>query len=94
MKKPAGDNQNLTFLPSPGKGRFWEVTYSEKLRTKPMKLTLREAFREGSPLGETIGYEFSEANESALTKTAHEVLVRTADRKKFIGTLGVTTPQS
>lgn len=85
------DNDNLSFLPTPPKGHFWEVSDKDAKapRSKPLKLSLREAFRVGSPVGETIGWEYAEANEKALTDTAHNILVRSADRKKFVGTAGV-----
>lgn len=85
------DNENLDFLPSPGDGRFWVVEYSEKVRSKPLRLALKEAFREGSPLGHTIGFEFCSANEKSLTDTAHLVLINCADRKKYVGTSGAFT---
>lgn len=85
------DNSNLSFLPDAPKGHFWEVKYEERApRSKPLKVTLREAFRQGTPVGETIGWEYSEANEKSLTETANQILVRTADRKKYIGTSGIT----
>lgn len=86
------DNSALSFLPDPGEGHFWEVKYEEKSpRSKPLKLSLREAFRPGTPVGETIGWEYSEANEKSLTETANAIMVRSADRKKFIGTYGIQT---
>lgn len=86
------DNQNLDFLPAAGDGNFWEVKYDEKHpRTKPLKLSLREAFRPGTPVGETLGWEYAEANKKSLTNAANDILVRCADRKKFIGTFGVQT---
>lgn len=89
------DNQTLDFLPTPGKGHFWEVKYDEKApRTKPLRLSLREMFRAGTPVGETIGWDYTEANEKSLTETANNILVRCADRKKFIGTAGVATKKS
>jgi len=84
------DNQDLAFLPAPPKGHFWEVKPKSRLRTKPLRVRLIEAFREGSPVGETIGEEFAEANEKSLTDVAHLVLIRTADRKKYEGTYGVS----
>ena len=84
------DNPDLSFLPKAPKGHFWASKYDAKApRLKPLKLSLNEAFRQGSPVGETIGWDYSEANEKSLTETAHKILVATADRKKFIGTAGV-----
>lgn len=86
------DNPALAFLPAAPEGHFWEVRYVEKApRTKPLKLSLRESFRAGTPIGETIGWEYTEANEKSLTETANQIMVRCADRKKFIGTAGVAT---
>ncbi|QDP45502.1 hypothetical protein SEA_FUZZBUSTER_18 [Microbacterium phage FuzzBuster] len=92
MMAAHADNAALSFLPTPPEGHFWEVRYEEKApRSKPLKLSLRESFRAGTPIGETIGWEYSEANEKSLTDTANVIMVRSADRKLFIGTLGVTT---
>ncbi len=85
------DNPALNFLPKPPKGHFWDVSDKDPKapRSKPLKLSLREAFRAGSPVGETIGWEYSEANDKTLLDTAHKILVSSADRKKYVGTSGV-----
>lgn len=85
------DNPDLSFLPTAPESHFWEVKYDDKApRSKPLRLTLREAFRAGTPVGETIGWDYTEANEKSLTETANNILIRAADRKKFIGTAGVS----
>lgn len=89
MSNNSIDNPKLSFLPNPGKGRFWEVKYSTKLRTKPLQISLKESFRKGSPVGETIGFDFAEANEKSLKETADMIMVRTADFKEYLGTRGV-----
>ena len=82
------DNAELSFLPDPGEGRFWEVKYSTKIRTKPLHLALKQPFRKGSPLGEVIGFDYAEANEKSLKETADLIMVRTADYKKYLGVFG------
>lgn len=89
------DNPDLSFLPTAPEGHFWEVKYDEKgPRSKPLRLTLREAFRVGTPVGETIGWDYSEANEKRLIDTANNIMANSADRKKYIGTHGVSRSSS
>lgn len=83
------EHLTATDLPDPGKGRFWRVTYNAKSRVNPMTITLVESFREGSPVGVTVGFDYAMANAKDLREKAELVLVRAADYKLMVGDYGI-----
>jgi hypothetical protein len=80
-------NNLLKFLPPAGEGRFWEIKLRDPLPlTKPLKVTLRQRFKEGVDRGDTVGVGYADAYEKSIRDTADDVLLRFADTQKYLGT--------
>lgn len=82
----APEQFNLADHVDPGEMHFWRVDFDKKSNRTPIKITLMLRKREGiTALAEPIGWEKTIANEEKIIETAGVILIRVADRTRFIG---------
>lgn len=79
-------NDDLSFLPDPGKGRFWEVDLNPKSQSKPMVVRLYERFRRGAKGPKSLlNSEYVTADQKDIENAAHAILDRVGNYEKFLG---------
>ena len=72
-------------LPEPGEGRFWQIEFNPRSRRNPMIVKLIESHRKGSPIGQTIGFDYATATKRDIVEKAEGILVQCADYRLYVG---------
>lgn len=79
-------NENLSFLPPAGEGRWWRVVPNPKSQAKPVALHLMESYRRGHKLmSRVLNAEATIATQEDLLEAGRLILLRAGDINKFLG---------
>lgn len=85
-------NDNLSFLPDAGEGRWWRIVPNPKSQSKPLALQLMESYTPGrKAMSKVLNAEPTIAKQIALTDAAEQILIRIADYKRFLGDYGLAS---
>lgn len=77
---------DLAAAVDPGPNHFWDVSFDKRSNKTPIRVSLMARIRPGTTiLAEEIGWERTIAVEDKVREAAELVLVRVADRARFLG---------